>query len=211
MKQINLFLVLFLAITTASLGQSDPFTRSEKSTKKVYDFTHFSKISLIEIDGSTEIETGDSFKIEIKMREKYLPILFVTEKNDELQIKFNYTRENNKYIFDPRIRIKITCPNLQEVYKQGNSTVRIHLKNQSRFILFNEGNGSATLSGKVEELILKNGGNGKTDAGFLIAKNVQVESFGNGNILINAREKAKGKRNGNGMILQKGEAVLKLN
>lgn len=210
MKQINLFLVLFLVITTASLGQTDPFTESKKSTKKVYDFSDFSKISLLDIDGKTEIKTGDSFKIEINMREKYLPILFVTEKNDELQIKFNYTRENNKYIFDPRIRIKITCPNLQEVYKQGNSTVRIHLKNQSKFTLFNEGNGSATLRGKVEELILKNEGNGKTDAGFLIAKNVQVESFGNGNVLIHAREKASGKRNGNGLILQKGKAILTL-
>lgn len=211
MKQIYVYLVLFLAITTASLGQSDPFTGSEKSTKKLYNFSNFSKISLLDIDGNTEIEVGDSFKIEINMREKYLPILFVTETNNELQIKFNYTRENNKYIFDPRIRIKITCPKLTEVNKQGNSSVGIRLQNQSFFFLSNEGNGSATIKGKVEDLILKNGGNGKTDAGFLIAKNVQVESFGNGNVFINAREKAKGKRSGNGLILQKGKAILTLN
>jgi hypothetical protein len=198
-------------MTTVSLGQADPFTGSEKISKKQYDFTHFTKISLLDIDGETEITTGDSFKIEIKMREKYLPILFVSENNNELQIKFNYTRENNKYIFDPRIRIKITCPSLTEVYKQGNSSVRLHVKNQSAFFLSNEGNGSATLKGKLEDLKIKNEGNGKTDARKLVAKNVQVESYGNGNVLIQATENASGKRNGNGLIIQEGKAPLKLN
>lgn len=211
MKKIQLLLILLLGITTVSLGQADPFTGSEKISKKQYDFTHFSKISLLDIDGETEITTGDSFKIEIKMREKYLPILFVTENNNELQIKFNYTRENNKYIFDPRIQIKITCPSLTEVYKQGNSSVRLHVKNQSTFFLSNEGNGSATLRGKLEDLKIKNEGNGKTDARKLVAKNVQVESYGNGNVLIQATENALGKRNGNGLIIQEGKAPLKLN
>jgi len=203
--------MLLLGITTVSLGQADPFTGSEKISKKQYDFTHFTKISLLDIDGETEITTGDSFKIEIKMREKYLPILFVTENNNELQIKFNYTRENNKYIFDPRIRIKITCPSLTEVYKQGNSSVRLDVKNQGAFFLSNEGNGSATLRGKLEDLKIKNEGNGKTDARKLVAKNVQVESSGNGNVLIQATENAMGKRNGNGLIIQEGNAPLKLN
>ncbi|MFL0206940.1 DUF2807 domain-containing protein [Aquirufa sp. 2-AUSEE-184A6] len=211
MNKIQLLLILLLGMTTVSLGQADPFTGSEKISKKQYDFTHFTKISLLDIDGETEITTGDSFKIEIKMREKYLPILFVSENNNELQIKFNYTRENNKYIFDPRIRIKITCPSLTEVYKQGNSSVRLHVKNQSAFFLSNEGNGSATLKGKLEDLKIKNEGNGKTDARKLVAKNVQVESYGNGNVLIQATEYASGKRNGNGLIIQEGKAPLKLN
>ncbi len=211
MNKIQLLLILLLGMTTVSLGQADPFTGSEKISKKQYDFTHFTKISLLDIDGETEITTGDSFKIEIKMREKYLPILFVSENNNELQIKFNYTRENNKYIFDPRIRIKITCPSLTEVYKQGNSSVRLHVKNQSAFFLSNEGNGSATLKGKLEDLKIKNEGNGKTDARKLVAKNVQVESYGNGNVLIQATENASGKRNGNGLIIQEGKAPLKLN
>lgn len=211
MNKIQLLLILLLGMTTVSLGQADPFTGSEKISKKQYDFTHFTKISLLDIDGETEITTGDSFKIEIKMREKYLPILFVSENNNELQIKFNYTRENNKYIFDPRIRIKITCPSLTEVYKQGNSSLRLHVKNQSAFFLSNEGNGSATLKGKLEDLKIKNEGNGKTDARKLVAKNVQVESYGNGNVLIQATENASGKRNGNGLIIQEGKAPLKLN
>lgn len=211
MNKIQLLLILLLGMTTVSLGQADPFTGSEKISKKQYDFTHFTKISLLDIDGETEITTGDSFKIEIKMREKYLPILFVSENNNELQIKFNYTRENNKYIFDPRIRIKITCPSLTEVYKQGNSSLRLHVKNQSAFFLSNEGNGSATLKGKLEDLKIKNEGNGKTDARKLVAKNVQVESYGNGNVLIQATEYASGKRNGNGLIIQEGKAPLKLN
>ena len=210
-KIIPLTFLFVIVIHTSGICQTDPFTGSENIIKKSYAYENFSKISLLDIDGATEVEIGDSFKIEINIREKYLPILFVSENNNELQIKFNYTRENNKYISDPRISIKITCPKLEDLYKQGNSSVSINLKNQSKFFLYNEGNGSATLNGIVNELSIKNDGNGKTDAGGLFAKIVTVDAYGNGNVIINASRKATGKRNGNGIIVQKGKAIIENN
>jgi hypothetical protein len=202
-------LMLFLVIiTTKSVCQTNPFTESEKIISKSYNYINFDKISLLDIDGSTEIEVGDSFKIEIKIREKYLPILLVSENNNELKIKFNYTKENNKYISDPRIKIKITCPKLETVYKQGNSAVEVILGNQNKFFMYNEGNGSATLKGIVKDLSIKNEGNGKTDAARLLAENVNVASYGNGDVLINGNLNATGKRYGNGKIIQKGNATL---
>lgn len=204
-------LMLFLVIiTTKSVCQTNPFTESEKIISKSYNYINFDKISLLDIDGSTEIEVGDSFKIEIKIREKYLPILLVSENNNELEIKFNYTKENNKYISDPRIRIKITCPKLETLYKQGNSSVDVILGNQNKFFMYNEGNGSATLKGIVKDLSIKNEGNGKTDADRLLAENVNVASYGNGDVFINGNLNATGKRYGNGKIIQKGNAILLL-
>lgn len=204
-------LMLFLVIiTTKSVCQTNPFTESEKIISKSYNYINFDKISLLDIDGSTEIEVGDSFKIEIKIREKYLPILLVSENNNELKIKFNYTKENNKYISDPRIRIKITCPKLETLYKQGNSSVDVILGNQNKFFMYNEGNGSATLKGIVKDLSIKNEGNGKTDADRLLAENVNVASYGNGDVFINGNLNATGKRYGNGKIIQKGNAILLL-
>lgn len=207
-NKIKLMLFLVVIITTKSVCQTNPFIESEKIIKTEYNYTNFDKISLLDIDGSTEIVVGDSFKIEIKIREKYLPILLVNENNNELQIKFNYTKENNKYISDPRIRIKITCPKLETLYKQGNSSVDVILGNQNKFFMYNEGNGSATLKGIVKDLSIKNEGNGKTDADRLLAENVNVASYGNGDVFINGNLNVTGKRYGNGKIIQKGNATL---
>lgn len=209
-NKIKLMLLLVISITTKSICQTNPFTDSEKIIKKSYNYINFDKIFLLDIDGSTEIEIGDSFNIEIQIREKYLPILLVSENNKELEIKFNYTKENNKYISDPRIRIKITCPKLETLYKQGNSSVDVNLGNQNKFFMYNEGNGSASLKGIVKDLSIKNEGNGKTDADRLLAENVNVASYGNGDVLINGNLNASGKRYGNGKIIQKGNAILLL-
>ena len=48
----------------------------------------------------------------------------------------------------------------------------------------------------------------KRDAKNLLADTVFVSSNGNGSVLINAKEKAESKRNGNGNITQVGKAVL---
>lgn len=207
-NKIKLMLFLVAIITTKSVCQTNPFTDSEKIIKKNYNYINFNNISLLDIDGLSEIEIGDSYKIEIQIREKYLPILLVSENNNELEIKFNYTKENNKYISDPRIKIKITCPKLETLYKQGNSAVDVNLGNQNKFFMYNEGNGSASLKGIVKDLSIKNEGNGKTDSDRLLAENVSVASYGNGDVLINGNMNATGKRFGNGKIIQKGNATL---
>lgn len=209
-KYINLTFLFIVLLNTIGLSQADPFTGSSKVVKRYFDYKNFSKISLIDVDGEIEIEIADSFRIELNIREKYLPILLVKENNNQLEMKFNYTKENNKYISDPQIRIKISCPNLEELYKIGNGSVMVNLKNQKAFSNYNEGNGNAILKGKVENLSIENIGNGQTDAKRLEAEFVKVSSSGNGNVIINANKNAEGKRNGNGMIIQKGVAILKL-
>jgi hypothetical protein len=209
-KKFNISFLFIILINTMGLAQADPFTGSDSIIKKYYGFKNFSKVSLVDIDGKMEVEVGDSFAIELSIREKYLPILFVYENNEQLEMKFNYTKDNNKYISDPQIFIKITCPNLEELSKIGNGSVSVKLKSQRSFSLYNEGNGSARLTGKVNALSIINNGNGETDAKRLEAENVKVNSLGNGNVTINATKNANGKRNGNGLIIQKGNAPLKL-
>jgi hypothetical protein len=209
-KIVRLTFLLIIQINAIGFGQTDPFTGPSGVIKRNYDFNNFSKISLIDIDGKIEIEVGDSFKIELRIREKYLPIFLINESNNHLELKFNYTKDNNKYINDPQISIKIACPNLEALNKIGNGSVSVGLKNQNSFSVVNEGNGNASLKGTVNELKIKNNGNGKTDASRLNADYVEVESSGNGNIIINANKKADGIRKGNGKIIQKGNGILKL-
>lgn len=213
MKEATSIYKKFLIILMVSIGavftsqcQSNPFSGSSRLIKKEYGFKSFSKLSLINIDGEIEVITGDSFKVEVKIREKYLSILTLEERDNQLEVKFNYTKDNNKYINDPRIKIRITCPSLVFIDKKGNADASVFLRNGSEFTARNEGNGSLTLKGSIDELTLFNDGNGTLDASDLKAKSVAAVSFGNGNILVRASDFLIQERNGNGRIIQKGTA-----
>lgn len=204
----KLLMFLFILSSYALQSQTDPFTGSENIKVQNYDFSNFDKISILDLDGITEIEVGKPFSVQTSIKEKYSPILEVTENGRELIIIFKYTKDNNKYIEKPNIKVKISCPSLESLYKQGNSAVFVSIYNQKSLSITNEGNGSATLKGSVEQIRLQNNGNGKLNAKRLSADTVIVSSFGNGDVIVNAKNKLTVERNGNGEVLQTGDAKL---
>jgi hypothetical protein len=209
MRPSKTLLTFFLLILNLfPVSAQDPFMGSEKIITRTYAFSDFSRISLFDLDGSTEIETGKTYSVTVSIREKYSSILTVNQFDGMLTIAFNYTKDNNKYINDPQIRVKITCPGLDSLFKSGNSGVAVNLFPQDFFFLSNEGNGPAAACGKVNELRLINEGNGTLNAEGMLAKTVYATLTGNGNIYIHAQERAEVQRNGNGRIVQMGEAVL---
>jgi Putative auto-transporter adhesin, head GIN domain len=203
----QLLSILLVSIFSAN-GQQNPFINSNKIISKNYNFTNFNKISILDLDGVTEIEVGKPFSIQTNIKEKYASILEVTESDKELTIVFKYTKDNNKYIKDPDIKVKITCPSLSRLNKRGNSIVFVSKLNQPEFILSNEGNGSVKLKGLIKRLNLTNDGNGKINAKNLLSDTAFVESSSNGDVLVNAKTLLQGNRNGNGKIIQSGKAIL---
>jgi hypothetical protein len=187
-------------------GQTDPFTGSENTKTQNYDYTNFDRISILDLDGITEIEVGKPFSVQTSIKDKYSQILEVKENGRELVIIFKYTKDNNKYIKKPNIKVKISCPSLDSLYKRGNSEIFVSIYSQKSLSMTNEGNGSATLKGFVKQTNLKNDGNGKLNARYLSSDTVQVKSFGNGDIVVNAKNKLEGERNGK--IIQTGNAKL---
>jgi Putative auto-transporter adhesin, head GIN domain len=201
-------LFVFVAHLSAN-GQKDPFTGSDKMVTQTYNFSNFDKISIIDLDGVTEVEVGKPFSVQTEIRDKYSPILEVKELNGELTVVFKYTKDNNKYINNPAIKVKIACPTLASLSKTGNSNIRAVVPHQASFTMTNEGNGSAVLRGEVERLNLKNDGNGRIDAQHLVVKTASVQSYGNGDVIVNATERLDAFRNGNGKVVQKAEAMSK--
>jgi Putative auto-transporter adhesin, head GIN domain len=213
MKQSpSIIFVFILCVFTTRLsvnGQQDPFTGSDKMVTQTYNFSNFDKISIIDLDGVTEVEVGKPFAVQTEIRDKYRSILEVKEVNGSLIVVFKYTKDNNKYIHDPAIKVKISCPNLASLYKQGNSSISAIVPHQASFTMSNEGNGSAIIRGEVDQLNLKNEGNGHLDAQNLVANTVSVLSSGNGNVQVNATGRLEAFRNGNGKVIQKAETISK--
>ena len=205
----NIFsaVVLLSFAATTSFAQSNPFTGSEKPVTKTYSNTGFTKIKLLDVDGAVEIETGKPFSIAVEMKEKYFIIFDVIQKSEELTLKFNYTKDNNKYITNPQIKVKITCPSLVDLFKQGNGTIALFLKSESDFSFVNDGNGAAVVKGTAQKVRLQCTGNGGINAQELLVSNAFVEINGNGGVSINASETLSVHRTGNGKLVQKGKAA----
>lgn len=208
MKHYSLLICLFTLFSFSVQCQTDPFTGSENIKTQNYEFSNFDKISILDLDGITEIEVGKPFSVQTSIKGKYSKILELKENGRELVVIFKYTKDNNKYIKKPNITVKISCPSLDSLYKRGNSEIFVSIYSQKSLSMTNEGNGSATLKGVVQQINLKNDGNGKLDAKYLSSDTAQVKSFGNGDIVVNAKNKLDGERNGNGRIIQTGNAKL---
>lgn len=199
---------LFILNSFSVLSQGNPFTGSENIKTQNYDFSNFDKISILDLDGITEIEVGKAFSVQTSIKDKYSQILEVKKNGRELIIMFKYTKDNNKYIKKPNIKVKISCPSLDSLYKRGNSDVFVLVSNQKLLFMANEGNGSATLKGFVQQMSLINDGNGKINASYLLADVIFIKSFGNGDVVVNAKNRLDAYRNGNGKIIQEGNAKL---
>ncbi|TAD86399.1 MAG: hypothetical protein EAY75_08405 [Bacteroidetes bacterium] len=202
----NALMVLFSCWCFAAQSQADPFTGSEKVKTRLYGFSNFDRVTILDLDGSTEVEVGKPFSVRTSIKDKYAPILEVKQVGSTLVIVFKYTKDNNKYINKPKIKVRITCPRLDSLYKRGNSDILVLNVDQKAFYMANEGNGSAKLMGVVEQLGLKNDGNGNLNAEGLLADEVQVQSLGNGDVLVNAKTTLLAEKQGNGNIVQLGKA-----
>lgn len=208
MRHCKVLIFIFTLLSSSVKCQTNPFTGSEKIKLQKYDYSNFDKISILDLDGITEIEVGKPFSVQTSIKDKYSQILEVKQNGRELVVVFRYTKDNNKYIKAPNIKVKISCPSLDSLYKRGNSEILVLMSSQKSVCVTNEGNGSATLKGFVERLSLKNDGNGELNARYLSADSVFVKSFGNGDIIVNAKNGLRAERNGNGQIKQTGNAKM---
>lgn len=207
MKATLLVLVGYF-LTIPVFAQENPFKGSGKVKTFKYDFTDFNKISFYDVDGPVEIEVGKPFAIEVQINENFISIFDVKQENNQLNLTFRYTKDNNKYIQNMKLKVKISCPSLLELFHRGNSSISVTGINGADFAMINEGNGSATLAGTVKQLSLSKDGNGSITASNLFAETAKVKTDGNGSVFVNSSLQLSVERMGNGNVIQKGNGRI---
>ena len=196
-KSILLLAILFTSLTTFSQLRG-----SGKTVIKTYDYQNFNKVNFDDLDGKLEIEVGKPFGISITIDDNLVNLLTLVENFDDKQLTISLkgNRNNNKYIEDTQIKVKITMPFLAEVNNNGNSGLIVTNINSKNFKTENPVNGNTTLSGIVDNLEVICRGNGNLNATKLIVKNASITCRGNGNAKINAEKIIESNRSGNGNI-----------
>lgn len=206
MKKCITFCLAFMVINFAFTQNRKPLTGKGEVLSRKEVLPSFKEVEIFGMDGLVVIEVNKNAQPEIicNVDENLGNLLRYEVKGKRLSVFIEGNRNNVLYIENTRINVKIVSPELEEIRYEGNADIAITGIEQQELRVKKQGNGDMTLSGIVNHLTIYKEGNGKVNAKALITETVSVTSFGNGNILVNASESAKGILNGNGYVKNEG-------
>lgn len=195
-------------LTLASTFANAQLKGSGKTITKTYDYKNFDKLSFEDIDGKIEVEIGKTWSISVTIDDNLENLLSFSENvsENELKIQFKGNKNNQMYVEDTNVKIKITMPEVSLIRNTGNSDLTVKNILGRYFRLENTGNGESKISGSIDVLDIVKTGNGDVNAENLVAKKAELKSTGNGNLIANVSEELTAKLSGNGDITNKGKA-----
>ena len=203
MKKI--FFAIVLIITSFANAQ---LKGSGKIVTKTFDYKNFDKVYFEDLDGKIEVEIGKPWSVLITIDDNLESLLHLSENvsENELKIQFKGNKDNQMYVENTNLKIKITMPEASVIKNSGNSNLSVQNISGRYFKLENTGNGDSIVSGTIDILDIIKIGNGNVDASNLNVKKAELKSTGNGDLTVNVSETLSTRLTGNGDIINKGKA-----
>ena len=203
MKKI--FFAIVLIITSFANAQ---LKGSGKIVTKTFYYKNFDKVYFEDLDGKIEVEIGKPWSILITIDDNLESLLHLSENvsENELKIQFKGNKDNQMYVENTNLKIKITMPEASVIKNSGNSNLSVQNISGRYFKLENTGNGDSNVSGTIDFLDINKIGNGDVDASNLNVKKAELKSTGNGDLTVNVSETLSARLTGNGDIINTGKA-----
>ena len=203
MKKI--FFAIVLIITSFANAQ---LKGSGKIITKTFDYKNFDKVYFEDLDGKIEVEIGKPWSILITIDDNLESLLHLSENvsENELKIQFKGNKDNQMYVENTNLKIKITTPEASVIKNSGNSNLSVQNISGRYFKLENTGNGDSNVSSTIDVLDIIKIGNGDVDASNLNVKKAELKSSGNGDLTVNVSETLSARLTGNGDIINTGKA-----
>ncbi|MDD2674518.1 MAG: DUF2807 domain-containing protein [Flavobacterium sp.] len=201
----TIFFAIVLIITSFANAQ---LKGSGKIVTKTFDYKNFDKVYFEDLDGKIEVEIGKPWSILITIDDNLESLLHLSENvsENELKIQFKGNKDNQMYVENTNLKIKITMPEASVIKNSGNSNLSVQNISGRYFKLENTGNGDSNVSGTIDVLNIIKIGNGDVDASNLNVKKAELKSTGNGDLTVNVSETLSARLTGNGDIINTGKA-----
>lgn len=201
----TIFFAIVLIITSFANAQ---LKGSGKIVTKTFDYKNFDKVYFEDLDGKIEVEIGKPWSILITIDDNLESLLHLSENvsENELKIQFKGNKDNQMYVENTNLKIKITMPEASVIKNSGNSNLSVQNISGRYFKLENTGNGDSNVSGTIDVLDIIKIGNGDVDASNLNVKKAELKSSGNGDLTVNVSETLSARLTGNGDIINTGKA-----
>jgi hypothetical protein len=207
MKQLLFTLLLIPTLFYNVKSQNRPLVGSGKLVTLKYTKTGYDKVNLLDFEGIIDIHIGKPHDVNIQIDDNIARLIeFDLDKNEhELTIKIKDNKNGRLYLENINSKIKITLPEASVIKHRGNSNVEIKGVIGRYFRMEQQGNGDVRLFGTVDDLEITKSGNGAVFAENLITKTANVNSLGNGNVIIKAQDSFSARGAGNGNVIQYGK------
>ena len=206
-------LIIAVVLTLTSTFANAQLKGSGKTVTKTYDYKNSDKVNFENLDGKIEVEIGKPWSITVTIDDNLEPLLIFTENKSEkeLKVQFKGNKNNQMYIENTNLKIKITMPEASVIKNTGNSDLVVKNIIGRYFRLENTGNGDSKISGTIDSLDINKTGNGDVNTENLMVKKATLKSTGNGDLIVNVSEELSAKLTGNGDIINKGKAKFDAN
>ena len=200
--------ILLFALLITFCNSFSQLKGSGNTVTKTFNYSNFDKITFQDLGGKIEVEVGKNFNISVTIDDNLLNLLAVTEDANDNSLKVSLKGNNNNkmYIENTKIKVKITMPLVTYLKNNTNSSLDVSGINGSYLKIETIDNGSTTLAGTIENLDVKNSGNGVLNAKNLLTKNATLAASGNGNVYVNASDLLTAKSSGNCTLINSGKA-----
>lgn len=201
-------ILITLAMSLITFLSSAQLRGSGKTITKTYDYQNFNKIFFEDLDGKLEVEVGKKYSVSITIDDNLIDLISVVEHSADkiLTVALKGNKNNQLYIEDTRIKVKITLPSIIGLKNDSNASLTVNGITGTYLKIETIDNGSTTLLGKVENLEVTNSGNGVLNAKQLLAENAKIKATGNGNVYVNVSQLISAKTSGNCTVINQGKA-----
>jgi Putative auto-transporter adhesin, head GIN domain len=163
---------------------------------------NFDRIQINGFNVTMDIETGAATSsVSIDIDSNLKDFLRIKEANGQLQFSMDLSGgKYSRWLAGTNIVMHVKTTALNMLDNNGNSTIQINLPKQTTFDLISNGNAKITLVGQVDQLNIQSKGNAKIDATKLMTNNATINSNGNADMQLNAKNVTKNEMNGNNEI-----------